>query len=225
MIEIRGRCATCAEAGSRRDRELASASFRRGSKNVPLPVHLEVRDERVPVRDRAPARVGVQVDAGQAERRAGAASRPVLPSGRNPLPSRSSSASNFPAPRPPAPSSRSPRRPAAGWSNGDRSGASEMIAPTLRSRFGQPSSRLPMPGANESSTVEWQSAHWMPDRRAARRAVEEARDADDRVQLQQRQRRRRIVEIDCPALMPAATSAGTRLGVDLQTRPTAPSSG
>ena len=55
-----------------------------------------------------------------------------------------------------------------------------------------------MPGAKESSTVEWQSAHWMPtDRRLAR--VEEAGHADDGVELQQRQRRRRIVEVDLPA--------------------------
>src|SRR4051812_44494444 len=43
-----------------------------------------------------------------------------------------------------------------------------MIAPTLRSRLGQPSRRYPtlpagIPGAvNELSTVEWQIAHWMP---------------------------------------------------------------
>ena len=46
--------------------------------------------------------------------------------------------------------------------NGLRFGASDTIAPTLRSRLAQPSSRLPMPGANELSTVEWQNAHWMP---------------------------------------------------------------
>ena len=45
---------------------------------------------------------------------------------------------------------------------GFRLGASDTIAPTLRSRLAQPSSRLPMPGAKESSTVEWQNAHWMP---------------------------------------------------------------
>ena len=37
-----------------------------------------------------------------------------------------------------------------------------MIAPGLRSRLGQPSSRLPIPGATELSTVEWQMAHVMP---------------------------------------------------------------
>jgi hypothetical protein len=41
-------------------------------------------------------------------------------------------------------------------------GASEMIVPTLRSRFGQPSRRRPIPGANESSTVEWQTAQVIP---------------------------------------------------------------
>jgi hypothetical protein len=45
------------------------ASSRRGSKNVPLPCNLEDRDERVPVRDRAPADPGVQRDARQPERR------------------------------------------------------------------------------------------------------------------------------------------------------------
>jgi hypothetical protein len=36
------------------------------------------------------------------------------------------------------------------------------MAPMSRSRLGQPSSRRPMPGANPSSTAEWQRAHWMP---------------------------------------------------------------
>ena len=38
--------------------------------------------------------------------------------------------------------------------NGLRFGARDTIAPTFRSRLAQPSSRLPMPGANELSTVE-----------------------------------------------------------------------
>ena len=45
---------------------------------------------------------------------------------------------------------------------GLRFGASATIAPTFRSRFGQPSSRRPMPLTKESSTVEWHSAHVMP---------------------------------------------------------------
>ena len=41
-------------------------------------------------------------------------------------------------------------------------GDSAMIAPRLRSRFGQPSSRLPMPGGKELSTVEWHNAQVVP---------------------------------------------------------------
>src|SRR5512138_1879604 len=41
-------------------------------------------------------------------------------------------------------------------------GDSAMIAPGFRSRFGQPSRRLPMPGANELSTVEWHNAQVVP---------------------------------------------------------------
>src|SRR6202521_6338080 len=36
------------------------------------------------------------------------------------------------------------------------------IAPTFRSVLAHPSSRLPIPGANELSTDEWQSAQVMP---------------------------------------------------------------
>jgi hypothetical protein len=38
--------------------------------------------------------------------------------------------------------------------NGFRFGASDSIAPTFRSRLAQPSSRFPIPGANELSTVQ-----------------------------------------------------------------------
>ena len=41
-------------------------------------------------------------------------------------------------------------------------GDNAMIAPTFRSRFGHPSSRLPMPGAKELSTVEWHNAQVVP---------------------------------------------------------------
>src|SRR5207237_249218 len=41
-------------------------------------------------------------------------------------------------------------------------GDSATIAPTFRSVLAHPSRRLPMPGANESSTDEWHSAHVMP---------------------------------------------------------------
>ena len=38
-----------------------------------------------------------------------------------------------------------------------------------------------MPGANESSTVEWHSAHWMPIDVELAAGVEEAGHADDGV--------------------------------------------
>src|SRR5205807_1098943 len=43
-------------------------------------------------------------------------------------------------------------------------GESDRISPGLRSRFGQPSSRRPMPGASELSTVAWHRAHVTPKR-------------------------------------------------------------
>ena len=41
-------------------------------------------------------------------------------------------------------------------------GDNAMMAPGFNVVLAQPSRRSPMPGANESSTVEWQSAHVMP---------------------------------------------------------------
>ena len=73
-----------------------------------------------------------------------------------------------------------------------------------------------MPGANESSTVEWQSAHWMPTLTMLVVAVEEARDADDGVQLQQRQRRGGVVEVTSPAWICRTSAGGSAVDVDLQ---------
>ena len=77
-------------------------------------------------------------------------------------PSSRSSASNLPGPQLRSTcftcSCVTPRRLATGV----RSGASDAIRPMSRSRFAQPSSRRPIPGWNESSTVEWQMAHWIP---------------------------------------------------------------
>src|SRR5689334_5779873 len=76
-----------------------------------------------------------------------------------------SSASNLPGPQLASTfftvASSAPRT----FSTGLRLGARETIAPTLRSRFGQPSRRLPMPGANELLTVEWQTAQVSPTER------------------------------------------------------------
>ena len=86
----------------------------------------------------------------------------VLPSGRKPLPSIRSSASNFPGPQAAntllSVATSVLRRLATGW----RFGARLTIAPTFKSWFAHPSRRWPMPGANELSTVEWQNAHWIP---------------------------------------------------------------
>src|SRR4051812_23004174 len=86
----------------------------------------------------------------------------VLPSGRKPLPSRNSSASNLPGPHAARTfftvAASTPKRSVMGL----RFGASETIAPTFRSRLGHPSRRLPTPGATELFTVEWQTAHVSP---------------------------------------------------------------
>ena len=77
-----------------------------------------------------------------------------LPSGRKAFPSLSSSASKQPGPQLLSTfftvAASTPRRSVKGL----RFGASETIAPTFRSLLAQPSNRFPMPGANESSTVE-----------------------------------------------------------------------
>src|SRR3954468_4766385 len=86
----------------------------------------------------------------------------ALPSGRIATPSTFSSASYLPGPQL-ARTFFTVGTSTPNWSTtGCRLGASETMAPTLRSRFGHPSSRLPMPGANELSTVEWQNAQVIP---------------------------------------------------------------
>src|SRR3954464_5369421 len=86
----------------------------------------------------------------------------LRPSGWKALASMNSSASNLPGPHDARPfltvGTSTPSTPATGL----RFGAAEMIAPTLRSRLGQPSRRWPMPGANELFTVEWQTAQVNP---------------------------------------------------------------
>ena len=109
------------------------------------------------------------------------------------------------------------RRRSRTWSAiGARLGASETIRPTFRSWFGQPSSRLPIPGANESSTVEWQRAQVMPIELSEPPLSKNALDADDRVQLQERERGRRIVEIDLALLELRLEVPREGIDVDLQ---------
>ena len=82
-----------------------------------------------------------------------------------------------------------------------------------------------MPGANESSTVEWQSAHWMPIDRSPPLRVRMRRHADDGVGFEQRQRDRGIVQVDPPAAGSPAACRRQRLGIDLQPDRRAPRPG
>ncbi len=94
------------------------------------------------------------------------------------------------------------------------------MAPGLRSRFGCPSSRAPMPGANELSTVEWQSAQVIPDPGQRVGAVggggDRPLDPHDSVELQERDRGRRAGEVDAPILDPLDDGSRKRGGVDLE---------
>ena len=160
------------------------ASSRRGSKKVPLPCISRFATNAFQYVHRAPARPRVQVDARRGRTPAGSASRPVLPSGRNALPSRNSSASNLPG----APAVRAPSRTVAlvdaeqRRDGAERSGASATIAPTFRSRFAQPSQ--PMADAGRERIVDRRVAERALDadrRQLAARASKNAGDADDRV--------------------------------------------
>ena len=68
-------------------------------------------------------------------------------------------ASNFPGPHAASTARAVASLTPSNASTALKSGASATIAPTLRSRFAQPSSRWPIPCARELSTVEWHSAH------------------------------------------------------------------
>ena len=140
----------------------------------------------------------------------------VLPSGRKALPSCSNSASYFPGPQAVSAffnsASPMPSRSVSGF----RLGARVMILPMSRSRFGQPSSRWPMPGAKASSTVEWQMAQVMPTDWTVPSFVQEALDAHDRIQLEQGDRGGRVVEIDFLLFHLLDEVRGKRVHIDLQ---------
>src|SRR6185503_1623608 len=86
----------------------------------------------------------------------------LLPSGRAALPSSSSSASNLPGPQLLNTLRTAASSTPSNCANGATLGANAMISPTFRSRFAQPSSRAPIPGANELSTVLWHNAQVIP---------------------------------------------------------------
>src|SRR6266849_1297432 len=138
------------------------AFIRRRSKNVPCPFssrfatyafqYVTVPHPPVQVWRLTPAipyAGGISVAAG-------------FPSGRNALPSRFSSASNLPGPQLARTFLVVASSTLSNLLIAGSPGPSDTIAPTLRSRFGQPSRRFPIPGAKESSTVEWQTAHESP---------------------------------------------------------------
>src|SRR5215472_11622126 len=133
----------------------------RGSKNVPLPCisrtatnafQYGIEPQPVQVCRLMPARPKAGGISVAAER----------PSGWNPLPSRSSSASNLPGPHALRTFCTVATSVPSSDAMGCRFGANPIMAPTFRSRLAQPSRRWPMPGTRELSTVEWHSAHSMP---------------------------------------------------------------
>src|SRR5919204_5879430 len=85
-----------------------------------------------------------------------------LPSGRKAFPSRKTSASNFPGPQLESTLFSVLTSILSRSVIGFLFGARPTMAPTLRSRFGHPSRRLPIPAAKELSTVEWQTAQVSP---------------------------------------------------------------
>src|SRR5215469_9453098 len=133
----------------------------RGSKNVPWPCisrtatnafQYGIEPQPVQVCRLTPAR----------PKAGGISAAEVFPLGWNALPSRSSSASNLPGPHALRTLCTVATLVFSSFAIGCRFGANPMMAPTFRSRLAQPSSRWPMPGTRELSTVEWHSAHSMP---------------------------------------------------------------
>src|SRR6188472_2185863 len=114
------------------------------------PVHLGDRDVGVPVGDRAEARERAEVHSGEPERGRNEGSRGLAVRLH-----RLSVLVELRVVEAGAPAAQ--HRPDGRFVDADAT-----IAPTSRSRFGQPSRRRPIPFANESSTVEWQRAQVVP---------------------------------------------------------------
>ena len=189
-----GVVAHVAEAVRARRSGTCAASSSRGSKNVPLPCisrfatnafQCVTEPQPVQVCRLTPARPnagGISVAAD-------------LPSGRNALPSRSSSASNLPGPQACSTVRTVGDVRAKQLANGSRLGASAMIAPDVEVAVGP--AVEPMADAGRERVVDGRVAERALDAdRRQRAAGEEARHADDRVELQQRERDGGIVEVD-----------------------------
>src|SRR5262249_20202543 len=138
-----------------------AGSFKRASTNVPLPCISRFATNAfqygtLPHAPEVCRLTPARPNAG------GMSTAPVAPLGVEAPPSSGSCASKRPGPQLASTARTVASSTPSRFATGDRSGASPITAPTFRSRFGQPSRRRPMPGAKESSTVEWQRAHWMP---------------------------------------------------------------
>ena len=66
--------------------------------------------------------------------------------------------------------------------------------------------------------MEWQSAHWIPTDLGLPAFIEETFHADHRVQLQKRQRRPRIIEIDLAGAQSFEQIIGERPAIDLEAK-------
>ena len=101
---------------------------------------------------------------------------------------------------------------------GLRLGASEITAPTLRSRLAQPSSRRPIPFANELSTVEWQSgARGCPTELSVPFELKKPFTPTTALSLINASVVFGAVEVDLALLDRLDDRGGKRAGVDLQT--------
>ena len=93
------------------------------------------------------------------------------------------------------------------------------MAPGFRSRLAQPSSRLPMPGAKELSTVEWQRAQVMPTRVSASLPLTVSTvplRPTTASSLSKATVVAGLARSTLPSLMPSHHGGRQRLGVDLQ---------
>ena len=90
------------------------------------------------------------------------------------------------------------------------------IAPTFRSMLAQPSSRLPIPGANELSTEEWQRAQVMPTLVSCPRSLTFPCTPTTAFSRNNSTVTAGLVRSTCPACSAAMICRRQRLDVDLE---------